>query len=255
MPDTLVPEVRVDKNGVPVTRHVRQQSGTTGKLIPQPVVAAVTAPLPYPDRETDIDEISTRCATSLGVENTSKATIVAALSGYSDHTIKVIKQYMGDGDDKTHYSELAYLIGFQYPEPDVREYMMYSYEAADCDDLTETLRYVKGLRHYKPFKDAEDLTLVNKDLEASGRALIRIAFHLHCMQEDDHPAAVYAPDPHDEDEQVPVIKSPSLVALVLNNPDRSSDIAEYIEENNFKSTKTLSQMIEGTHHATQKGFL
>lgn len=255
MPSVLAPEVRVDKNGVPVTRHVRQQKGNAGKELPKPAVTALEPSTLDPERESDIEKMFDHCQEFFDHGNISTEDFLEALNGYSDHTIHVLKQHMGDDPGQTYYAELTALIGGEYSEREVREYVMYSYEAIDCEDLEETSNYIKGLRHYKEFNGIEDFTRVDKDAEASARALIRIAFHLHCMQEEDHPAAVYVPEPSGADSEVPVIKSPSLVSLVVKNPSRSGDIASYIEENNFKSTKTLSQMIEGTHHATREGFL
>jgi hypothetical protein len=255
MPNDLVPEVRVDKNGVPVTRHVRHQKGSTGKSIPKPVVAALEASKPYPERESDIKLIFGECEEFFEHGGIGTDDFLRALNGYSDHTVRTIKKYMGDSEHQTYYAELTAMIGHAFPELDVREYMMYSFEAADCQDLKETSQYIRGLHHYKSLKGIEDFTRVDPETEAVSRALIRIAFNLHCMQDDDHPAAVYVDDPRGTNERTPVIKSPSLISLITDNPSRSNDVAVYIEDHGFKSTKVLAQMIEGTHRATRDGFL
>lgn len=255
MRNDLVPEVRVDKNGVPVTRHVRQQKGSAGKLIPKPVVTAPEASTPYPERESDIESMREECEEFFDHGGIGKDDFLRALNSYSDYTVRTIKKYMGDSNHQTYYAELTAIIGHEYSELDVREYMMYSFEASDCQDLKETSLYVRGLRHYKALKDVEDFTRVDPETESVSRALIRIAFNLHCMQDEEHPAAVYVADPRDKDQRTPVIKSPSLVSLIIDNPNRSNDVAAYIEEHGFKSTKVLAQMIEGTHRATRDGFL
>lgn len=262
MSNNLIPEVRVDKNGVSVTRHVRPQSTQAGKSLPKPVLAAYPAAMPYPERESDISRLTEKCSAffSGGQHDgdISAKDFAANIDSYSDSTIKLLDKHVGDGQAQTYYAELTNLMARGFREQDIREYVMYSPEVTDCEDLDETLQYVRGLRHYKPFKAFNDLTTVSKEQEASGRALLRIAFRLHSeswMGEEDHPAATNVLDYDDDGKDMPVIKSPKLVSLVMDNPTRASDIAEHIEEHGFKTVKVLKEMIEDTHHATREGFL
>jgi hypothetical protein len=255
MPNALIPEVRVDKNGVPVTRHVRQQKAPLGTSIPQPVASVPEKVIPYAERESDIAAMFGECEEFFDHGGIGADAFMKAMNSYSDHTVRTIKKHLGDSEHQTYYAELTALIGHDCPELDVREYMMYSFDLADCQDLQETSRYIRGLRNYKIFKGIDDFTLVDPETEALSRSFLRIAFNLHCMQDDDHPGAVYVPDPRDEDEKNPIFKSPALVKLLTENPSRATDIAEHIEDRGFKSIKSLAQMIEGTHHATRDGFL
>lgn len=256
MSNALIPEVRVDKNGVPVTRHVRPQVNNGGSNLPTLRISTPVPNRPYPDRNSDLDYIFDECDDFLMEGGVSQDLFHSTLNSYSDHTIRVIKTYLGDDEGHlTYYSELTALIGTETPELDVREYMMYSFHMSDCPDLLEVRRYIRGLRNYKPLKGIEDFTRVDPETEALSRSLLRIGFQLHCMQDDDHPSAVYVPDPRDKTEKTPIFKLPSLLNLITENVSRSSDIADHIEEYGFKSTKVLAQMIEGSHHATRDGFL
>lgn len=255
MPNPLMPEVRVDKNGVAVTRHVKQSPATTRKPLPVPALTASQA-APDPERAAHMESImeyTSKWMKRFGIGNElSDEGIQERLDSYSDDSIRLIRERLGDRDDKVNPSELEGLLNHNYSETSVREYMVYSTDLIDCEDLDETSRYISGLRQYPRLKDISDVTLADKDTKNSCRALLRIAFHLHCMMDDEHPAAVYEKK---DGIRMPVIKSPSLVKLVLDNPDRASDIAEYIEEHGFSKTKTLAGMVADTHHATRDGYL
>ena len=262
MSNTLIPEVRVDKNGVSVTRHVRPQSTQPGKSLPKPVLVVSPTEAPYPERESDIARLTDKCSEFFSggrySGDISGKDFAANIDSYSDSTIKLLTKYVGDGKHQTFYAQLTSLMERPFREQDIREYVMYSPEVIDCEDLNETLQYVRGLRYYKQFKSLSDLTTASKEQETSARALLRIAFRLHSeswMSGEDHPAAASVLDYDDDGKDLPVIKSPSLVSLVLENPSRASDIAEYIEEHGFKTTKALKEMLEDTHHATRDGWL
>lgn len=262
MANALIPEVRVDKNGVSVTRHVRPQSTQSGKSMPKPVLAVSPTEAPYPERESDIARLTEKCSDFFydgrHSGDISAKEFAENIESYSDSTIKLLTKYVGDGEHQTFYAELAGLMERPFREQDIREYVMYSPEVAECEDLDETLQYIRGLRHYKQFKSLSDLTTASKEQESSARALLRITFRLHSdrwMSGEDHPSAVNVLDYDDDSKGMPVIKSPSLVSLVVDNPSRASDIAEYIEEHGFKTTKALKEMVTDTHHATREGWL
>lgn len=257
MPNNLVTEIRIDKNGVPVTRHVKPQAAATSKALPQPTLQPAPSQSPYPERGEHTLLLLGQCLQFLADESLSADDFSAVLKGYSDDTIRLLNKHVGDSHTQTYFAELAAVIGRKLPEKVVREYAMFSPTVADCEDLNETISYVSGLRHYAPLRDIDDLTLADEETKAVSRSLLRIAFHLHCMNDygEDHPAAIYAPDPTGQDRDCPVIKSPSLVSLIAANPSRSSDIAEHIEEHGFKTVKAVREMLEGTHHATREGWL
>jgi hypothetical protein len=257
MPNNLVAEVRIDKNGVSVTRHVKPQSARTGKALPQPKLQPASAPVPYPERESHTQALLARSMRFIDDDGLEEADFMRALNSYSDDTVRLLHKHVGDRGDQTYYAELVALIGKELHETRIREYAMFSTAVVDCEDLDEAVRYINGVRHYAPLRGIEDLTLADEETQSAARSLMSIAFQIHCMGEygEDHPAAAYVPDPMGMGTECPVVKSPRLVSLVMDSPDRRDDIVEHIETNGFKTVKAIKEMLEGTHHATREGWL
>lgn len=246
MPNHLITEVRVDKNGVPVTRHVKPVGSSSHKTAP-PVPAV-------PDTVRESREYATNAILeqSMGF---GSGLMESVLDSLSDDTMVLIAGAVGEDDDQVFPEEAAHMIAYSGNENEIREYMLLSPGLRGDDDFEETLDYIHGLHTYAKLGKIEDLTLADGDTRKACRTLLKAAVLFHEDEERGHPAAGRT-FVERLGRELPVVGNQQLVSLILKYPDRGDDILRFIEERGFKSVTALRAMLsDEIHHAVMDGFI
>ena len=242
-----MPEVRVDKNGKRVTRHVR--SSTTSKSSTPMPVPVLKTEQPWQERESFIDEMANVAAN----HSINSAIMQRVLESYSDSTLKMMHDGIGEEDGQVYPEEALFAVSFIGNESEIREYMTFSPGLRDDDDVERINDYINGLRSYPKLSKFDDLTLADEDTQKACRTLLKAAVYYHESEEPDHPLIGTA---NVSGRDFPVLGNQRLASLIINNPDRGDAILEFIQDRGFTTVTAVSEMIkDGTHNAVTDGFL
>ena len=262
MNHNLVPEIRLDKNGVAVTRHVKTQGAVSSKALPGPALAVSDKKHQEALRHVGtVERIRATCSGSIEkFAQISEDKFFEYISDFSQETLDLIEAQTGSDNDKVHIAEfIDALDTCDGEELAIREYLTYGTSLADCEDYQETFRYIEGLRHYAPFRKVDDLSTLRGDEAVVAHVLLKTGLHFHCFDEDsftEKSKGKYVVDPRSPGEKIlPVMKSTQIAKLIIDNPKRAEHIYEYIKERDITSAKVLGEMIKDTHHAVSDGFL
>lgn len=247
MPNNLIPEVRVDKNGKQVTRHVRS-SGTikTTKALPAPAVKVEQG---WSERDAFIDEMANLAAN----KHIDSAMMERVLKPYSDSTLKMVHDGIGEEDGQVFPEEALFAICYLGTESKIREYMMFSPGLRDDDDVEAIHDYIDGLRAYPKLSRIDDFTLADEDTQKACHALLKATVYFHEDEGKYHPLSGTTKI---NGRDYPVLGNQRLASLIINNPDRGDSILEFIQKRGFTTVTAVSEMIkDGTHNAVTDGFL
>lgn len=217
----LTPEVRLDRNGKPVRRWVRDRP-LPASLPARPYTLKPPMGKAERDQREDIQR-----ALAHWCSHEDMLTIIDRLIDYSSETIGLINGSLGNRETNVYWAEAGTLIKEFGEERTVREYMVLSGSITDCEDLRATIAYINGLSAYGCF-EPDDLSTLDDDERRLARALLKTAFHLSCVDE-----AAYA---EEKAGRAPVliaddcntIADPELLAVFLDHPDRAEDLWEFI---------------------------
>jgi hypothetical protein len=246
VPNHLITEVRVDKNGVPVTRHVKPLASSANKAAP-PVPA-----VPDAVRESREYAMQVIMEHSMGF---GSGLMEEVLESFSDDTMVLIAGAVGEDDDQVFPEEAAALIGYSGNETEIREYMAFSPGLRDDDDFESTLDYIHGLHTYPKLSRIEDLALTDEDTRKSCHTLLKAAVLFHEDEERGHPAAGKT-FIEKRGREFPVVGNQQLVSLILKHPDRGDDILRFIAERGFRTVTALREMLsDDIHTAVMDGFI
>lgn len=265
----LVPEVRTDRNGVPVRRWVRVEAAAPAGAIPSPAS-------PAPSQSEDLFAVVEARLAADGMPNSwdgrrgwqlgQEERFHWNLSRFAPETIETISEMLDrETNEAAAYGIVATVMGNMFDrgghETRVRAYAMFAAPLDDEDPnfgLMEAV--IRGLGHYAPdvLPEMADYTQGDERTRAACSALVLVAARLYDAREPsafqlvsmvDDPSRddglSWGEDEDGEDWQstTPVVGNRELAAFIAAHPESAQRIADTIESEGFESVATLRERL------------
>jgi hypothetical protein len=239
---SIVPEKRADKNGRIVTRHVRSNTETLKKTLPQPVLTTAS-------RNTLVQEF----IDTLDVRITNRKSVEDSLAKYSDALIaRLHKARMEDRVDRLTMSL------FISDEPSENSLS----QAVGIISLTTpkgsgfkgyaSLPIINGLHRYKNLPPSHDYSLESKAVRDQCAAIVKV---VNVLIDYVNPelGAVESTGDTPLDEQWAT--DDRLVEMLVNDPKLASKIISVIKETGRGDFPFISAYLRGDSTALVDGEL
>jgi hypothetical protein len=248
----LIPTVTTDKNGKITTVYKKPVGGSeTNLVIPAPIFTKEASM----GRTATISRTSSVVCETLSLEGAHAERIESTLTGYPDDLLTKLDHHFANDSHGTYFTAMA--IDKKATHSFVNEVIAFgSNFQTDSTELAHCL--IRSLHHYEQLPSMEDYSLAPKEVQTQCIAILAVTEALddHAYFNDVALPIKYTPSAGDNDSDHTLLQGDDLIALILERPLDSDEIADIIIERQTSDVELIREiMSQDDSKALNSGIL